>query len=289
MQQFGDLKQELVSTGGENPLYEFYGAIYGGGSLLLGHGGSLAIGFVSQSPLIMRYVLSLSSTVLGKNKTGTALSRTGARLGFSFELAPEHVTLLFRQMSPLQPSFLDRELRRRKFSAAFARGFFISSGYAAKDGRHLEFSCWLPLGRRLIERSLTTLGIRHANMTRRNAEVTYIKSRTDIMRLLAYWNAGSAFIALEELQLEKDIENQVNRTVNAEMGNIARGMRAIEQLRTAVAKTDQSRLSERTRQVILARLRFPDLPLSQLPKKIPGHPSKSTIQYHIRKALNDAG
>jgi len=108
------------------------------------------------------------------------------------------------------------------------------------------------------------------------------------MSLLGAWGASNSLLSLEELQLEKDMDSQINRSVNAELGNLEREIEAFERLRVSFHHADRSRLSPRTLEVVQARLRYPDLPLSQLANKIPGHLSKSTIQYHINKVLRNA-
>jgi DNA-binding protein WhiA len=144
------------------------------------------------------------------------------------------------------------------------------------------------VGRRLVERSLTALRVTHGSQIRRVSEITYLKSRQGIMTLLAAWGASNSLVSLEELQLEKDMDNQVNRSVNAELGNLQRETIAVDVLRAAFDRTDRACLSSRTIEVVQARLRYPGLPLSQLPDKMPGCVSKSTIHYHIDKVLRNA-
>ncbi|MCX6085695.1 MAG: DNA-binding protein WhiA [Caldiserica bacterium] len=280
------LKQELAGLPSTDPLLELSGALYGGSSLVLHHAGALSISFTSKSPLIMRYVLSLSSHALTRWLPGQALlSRTGHKLSFGIDLAPAQSQQLFSGLSPLEPTQLEKRLRGKRAAAAFTKGFFLISGYAAVQGTHLEFSCSLPVGRRLVERSLTSLRVTHGSQIRRFSEITYLKSRQDIMSLLAAWGASNSLLSLEELQLEKDMDNQVNRSVNAELGNLERETMAFDQLRAAFDRTDRTRLSSRTVEVVQARLKYPDLPLSKLVDKIPGRISKSTIHYHIDKVL----
>jgi len=284
------LKQELAGLNPAYPLLELSGALYGGSSLVLRHGGALSISFTSKSPLIMRYLLTLSSTALANWKPEQAmLSRIGHKLSFSVDLTAIQVQQLFSGVSPLEPTALERHLRSKYAAAAFTRGFFLMSGYAAGDGTHLEFSCSLPIGRHLVERSLTTFQIVHGSQIRRTSEITYVKSREGIMSLLGAWGASNSLLSLEELQLEKDMDNQINRSVNAELGNLERETAAFDRLRSSFDRADRSRLSSRTLEVVQARLRYPDLPLSKLADKIPGHVSKSTIQYHINKVLRNAG
>lgn len=237
----------------------------------------------------MRYVLSLSSHALANWQPEQALlSRAGHKLSFSVDLTPVQAQQLFSGLSPLQPTQLERRLRGKRAAAAFTKGFFLISGYAAVQGTHLEFSCSLPVGRRLVERSLTSLGVKHGSQIRRASEITYLKSRQDIMSLLAAWGASNSLVSLEELQVERDMDNQVNRSVNAELGNLQRETSAVDELRVAFNRTDHTCLSARTIEVVRARLRYPDLPLSKLADKIPGSISKSTIHYHIAKVLQDA-
>jgi DNA-binding protein WhiA len=283
------LKQELAGLPAPYPLLELSGALYGGSSLVLRHGGALSISFTSKSPWIMRYLLSLSSAALTDWQPEQAiLSRMGRKLSFTIDLAAIQVQQLFSGLSPLQPALLERRLRSKHAAAAFSRGFFLISGYAAADGTHLEFSCSLPIGRHLVERSLTTLQIAHGSQMRRTSEITYVKSREAIMSLLGIWGASSSLLALEELQLEKEMDNQINRSVNAELGNLERETMAFDRLRAAFDRVDRARLSSRTLEVVEARLRYPDLPLSKLADKIPGNLSKSTIHYHIDKVLRYA-
>jgi DNA-binding transcriptional regulator WhiA len=283
------LKQELAGLPSTDPLLELSGALYGGSSLVLHHGGALSISFTSKSPLIMRYVLSLSSHALTSWQPGQALlSRAGHKLSFNVDLTPVQVRQLFSGLSPLEPVQLERRLRGKRAAAAFTRGFFLISGYAAVQGTHLEFSCSLSVGRRLVERSLTSLRLTHGSQVRRVSEITYLKSRQDIMSLLAAWGASNSLVSLEELQLERDMDNQVNRSVNAELGNLQRETMAVDVLRAAFDRADRTCLSPRTIEVVRARLRYPDLPLSQLTDKIPGRVSKSTIHYHIDKVLRNA-
>lgn len=283
------LKQELARLEPLDSWLELAGSVYGGSSLVLRHGGVLSISFVSKSPAVMRYVLSLSARTLSKWQSGQAtLARAGRMLSFTIELSPSQVSQLFPGASPLEPSILEKRLRGKRAASAFTKGFFLISGYAAPDGTHLEFSCSLPIGHRLVDRSLSALHVSHGWERRRSAEVTYVKSRADIMSLLACWGASSSLISLEELQLERDIDNQINRTVNAELGNLQRETLAVETLRQAYERIDRSQLSQRTRQIVQIRLKYPSLPLSQLVNKIPGRLSKSTIHYHIQKAIRDA-
>lgn len=283
------LKQELAGLPSTDPLLELSGALYGGSSLVLRHGGALSISFTSKSPFIMRYVLSLSSRALANWQPKQALlSRAGHKLSFSVDLTPVQAQQLFSGLSPLEPAQLERRLRGKRAAAAFTKGFFLISGYAAVQGTHLEFSCSLPVGRRLVERSLTSLRMTHGSQIRRASEITYLKSRQDIMSLLAAWGASNSLVSLEELQLEREMDNQVNRSVNAELGNLQRETRAVDELRAAFDRTDRTCLSPRTIEVVQARLRYPDLPLSKLADKIPGCISKSTIHYHIAKVLQNA-
>jgi hypothetical protein len=283
------LKQELAGLPSTDPLLELSGALYGGSSLVLHHGGAMSISFTSKSPLIMRYVLALSSHALASWQPGQALlSRAGHKLSFNVDLTPVQVRQLFSGLSPLEPVQLERRLRGKHAAAAFTRGFFLISGYAAVQGTHLEFSCSLSVGRRLVERSLTSLRLTHGSQTRRVSEITYLKSRQDIMSLLAAWGASNSLVSLEELQLERDMDNQVNRSVNAELGNLQRETMAVGVLRAAFDRADRTCLSSRTIEVVRARLRYPDLPLSQLADRIPGCVSKSTIHYHIDKVLRNA-
>lgn len=283
------VKQELASLTPLDPLLELTGALYGGSSLVLHHGGALSISFTSKNPSIMRYVLSLSAHALSGWKPDQAtLARAGRKLSFTVDLTRIQVQQIFSGLSPLEPALIEKRLRGKRAAAAFSKGFFLISGYAAPEGTHLEFSCSLPVGRRLVEHSLTSLQATHGSQVRRSSEITYLKSRQDIMSLLAAWGASSSLMSLEEVQLERDMGNQINRSVNAELSNLQRETLALDTLKAAFDAADRTRLSPRTIQVVQIRLKYPGLPLSQLVDKIPGSLSKSAIHYHIDKVLRNA-
>lgn len=283
------LKQELAGLEPMDALLEMTGALYGGSSLVLRHGGTLSISFTSKSPFIMRYVLSQAAHALSEWQPDQAtLARAGRKLSFTVDLTPVQVHQLFSNLSPLEPILIEKRLRGKRAAAAFSKGFFLISGYAAPEGTHLEFSCSLPVGRRLVERALTSLHVTHGSQVRRSSEITYLKSRQGIMSLLAAWGASSSLMSLEEVQLERDMGNQINRSVNAELGNLERETAALDMLKAAFDAADLTLLSPRTIQVVQTRLKYPELPLSQLVDKIPGRLSKSTIHYHLEKVIRNA-
>ena len=283
------LKHELVQLPAVNPLMELTGALYGGNSLVLGHGGSLSLSFTSRSPSTIRFLMSRSGEALAhwRSEQGQ-VSRVGRKLNLTIALSANQVEQLFSTDAPFKPVALMQHLRRRHAAAAFAKGFFIVSGYAAPDGTHLEFSCSMPVGRRLVEHALTSLHIGHSFERRGSFEVTYVKARSDIKSLLAAWGAADSLVSLEELEVERGMDNSVNRSVNAEMANLQRETIAVEELRSAFDRVDRSQLSPQTVLIVETRLRYPDLPLSRLSDKMPGKISKSTIEYHIRKVLHHA-
>jgi DNA-binding protein WhiA len=283
------LKQELAGLEPLDALLEMTGALYGGSSLVLHHGGALSISFTSKSPSIMRYMLSQAAhALLGWRSDQATLARAGRKLSFTVDLTAVQVQQLFSGLSPLEPVLIEKRLRGKRAAAAFSKGFFLISGYAAPEGTHLEFSCSLPVGRRLVERALTSLGVTHGSQLRRSSEITYLKSRQGIMSLLAAWGASTSLMSLEEVQLERDMGNQINRSVNAELGNLERETIALDTLKAAFDAADLALLSPRTIQVVQMRLKYPELPLSQLVDKIPGSLSKSAIHYHIDKVLRNA-
>ncbi len=283
------LKHELVRLPSANPLMELTGALYGGNSLVLGHGGSLSLSFTSRNPSTIRFLMSRSADALAHWRPQQGgVSRTGRKLNLTIALSANQVEQLFSTDAPFKPVALMRQLRARHAAAAFTKGFFIVSGYVARDGTHLEFSCSMPVGRRLVEHALTSLHVSHSFERRGGFEVTYVKARNDIKSLLSAWGAVESLVSLEELEVERGMDNSVNRSVNAEMANLQRETIAVEELRSAFDRVDRSQLSQQTVRIVETRLRYPDLPLSRLSDKMPGRISKSTIDYHIRKVLRHA-
>lgn len=113
-------------------------------------------------------------------------------------------------------------------SIAFLKGAFLSSGYVLnpKDSYHLEFvvSC-LEIAE-TIKRLLLSLGINCNIANRKKQTIVYIKDGDNICELLILLGANVGVVKFEEQRVEKEMNNNMNRAINCETGNLNKTINA---------------------------------------------------------------
>lgn len=167
--------------------------------------------------------------VLSGGQTQMLLSETGAMTYGDGGL---------KLMSEL-PAFLsdDEEAAR-----AFLRGCFLGSGTCTdpKRGYHLEL---IFRTESVSDRVLTLLhgfGL-SAKKSVRNGDryLVYLKDGDDVSGMLALIGANVAAMKLENVRVEKDMRNYINRTSNCETANLDKQVVASIRQRAAIAAIDR--------------------------------------------------
>lgn len=113
---------------------------------------------------------------------------------------------------------------------AFIRGCLIAGGFVAdpKGDFHLEIAVQGEQFARDIAGIIAAMGVPARVHARRGAYAVYIKSAEDIRLLLAKLGADRAVREIEEARAVKQVKNQVNRRVNAELANQTRSASAAQ-------------------------------------------------------------
>ncbi|NLZ70865.1 MAG: DNA-binding protein WhiA [Clostridiaceae bacterium] len=179
--------------------------------------------------------------------------------------------------------------RASLFRRAVLRGLFLSVGSIniPDSGYHLGFML-RGIGRLSAVLSifrlegLQPLESRHGGSTR-----LYFKEADQIVNFLAMTGAWRAVLDLENLRVERDLRNEVNRAVNFDSANLrrvataaARQLAAIEALREVDALAD---LDEALRETARLRLRHPDLSLVELGQLFVPPLSKSGLNHRLKR------
>jgi len=104
---------------------------------------------------------------------------------------------------------------------AFVRECFLYGGVISNPGRtyHVEFTLQNENAAALIA-ILTEFGLNTKKITRRGQVVVYLKDSDGIADILNIIGAHKSLLALEEMRVEKNVRNTVNRKVNFETANI---------------------------------------------------------------------
>ena len=162
--------------------------------------------------------------------------------------------------------FTDEEIAR-----AFLRGCFLGSGSCIdpKRGYHLE----LIFRTQVVADGAAQLlnGFRlHAKQSVRKGDrfVVYLKEGDDVSGMLALIGANVAAMELENVRVEKDMRNYINRKSNCETANLDKQVVASIRQQAAIRKIDKHyglrSLPASLQQAAQLRMAHPDATLQEL-------------------------
>jgi hypothetical protein len=176
---------------------------------------------------------------------------------------------------------------------AFIRGVVLGSGSMsfARSGPHVEFVLRSANRARTLQRRLGASGIRGAVYERRGRFVVYVTGRAQVAALLHLTGAHGALLELEAEQVGHDVQNRLNRLLNAEAANVGRTVRAAERQVQAIdrlAATGQlDDLPPGLRVVADARRAHPEADLETLAAEL--ELGRSAVHHRLRRIERLAG
>jgi len=172
---------------------------------------------------------------------------------------------------------------------AFLRGAFLCIGSMSnpRKGYHLEFVCEYQAQARQIQQAICGFEIEAKIVRRKKYHVVYLKEGAGIVDLLNVMGAHVSLMLLENLRVEKEVRNSVNRKVNCEAANITKMVRAaskqIEDILLLQKNYGLSNLPDNLRQMAETRLEHPDSSLQELGKYLDPPVGKSGVNHRLRK------
>jgi cell division protein WhiA len=174
---------------------------------------------------------------------------------------------------------------------AYLRGAFLASGSVNNPDStsyHLEIvSTYYDHGKALCD-LMNDFHLHVKMIERKKGFVVYIKEGDKIGEFLNIIGAHPALLQFENVRIMKDMRNSVNRLVNCETANLNKviraSMRQIENIEFIEQQLGLHQLSKKLQEVAEARLKYPELNLTELGQLLPsGKVSKSTINHRLRK------
>ena len=118
----------------------------------------------------------------------------------------------------------------------------------------------------------------------------YTKDGEEISKALAFIGANKAVLEFENIRIEREMRNKINRIVNCEEANLNKIMNAsIEQIE-AINKLKKSKkfeqLEENLKEVAETRLKNPNANLAQIGKMLKEPIGKSGVNYRLKKIVD---
>jgi len=279
---------------------ELAGLVRALGRLRLQGGGRFALTLATDSAPVSRKVIRLLKAVTAVKYEVVVMRRRKLRKNLVYRIHIPHqpAAIALLQMA----GFIDEqglptawaeppELANDHCRRAYLRGTFLGSGWVAAPEKqhHLEISTLDTEAADALGQMLFSCGISARMVARRESLVLYVKEGDQIIRFLGLVGAHQALLHYEEVRVIKEMKNQVNRQVNAEVANMAkqadaaaRQVEAIERLKAAGAL---ARVSPPLRELATLRLAYPDASLKELGELCRPPVSKSGAAHRMRQLM----
>ena len=183
---------------------------------------------------------------------------------------------------------------KEEYLRALVRGVFMGAGSINDPNKkyHLEISFKIEDNLNSAVNILKMLDINTKKMIIENKKSLYIKEGEEISKFLALIGAAKAVMSFEDIRIQKEMRGKVNRIVNCETANLNKTINAsIEQI-AAIKKLKENgkfnKLNDNLKEIANLRLENPDMPLSDLGKKLDKPLGKSGVNYRLKKIMEIA-
>ena len=171
------------------------------------------------------------------------------------------------------------------------RGAYLGAGSInnPENTYHLEIGLRKKEYSDLILKGLNEFDIK-CNYIEKNKEFTvYLKDGEEISKILALFGANKSVLKYEEIRVQREMNNKINRIVNCETANMNKTMNAsIEQIET-IRKLNKSgefeKMEETLKEIAELRLKNPSASLTELGKMLKTPIGKSGVNYRLKKIM----
>lgn len=180
----------------------------------------------------------------------------------------------------------------------FLRGVFLSSASVSDPMKsyHLEFLIKNAMIARLFFTELRALGFEAKIANRRSCVGLYFKGSESIEDILTYLGASKMLFECMNDKIFRDIRNESNRRANCEAGNIAKSVKASQEILSAIRKIEGAgllpSLPDDLRETARLRMENPEASLSEICSMFLPPLSKSGLSHRfakIKKFAEDMG
>ena len=171
------------------------------------------------------------------------------------------------------------------------KGAYLGAGSInnPENTYHLEIGLRKKEYADLIMNGLKDFNIK-CNCLEKNKEyIIYLKDGEEISKILALFGANKSVLKYEEIRVQREMNNKINRIVNCETANMNKTMNAaIEQIET-IRKLKKSgkfeKLDESLKELAELRLKNPSASLVELGKMLKTPIGKSGVNYRLKKIM----
>ena len=132
-----------------------------------------------------------------------------------------------------------------------------------------------------------------SNLTEKNGEYAiYLKDGEEISKFLALIGANKAVLKFEEIRVQREMNNKINRIVNCETANLNKTINAsieqIEAIKKLKSNKKFEKLDDSLKEIAELRLKNPNASLIELGKMLKQPIGKSGVNYRLKKIMEIA-
>ena len=174
------------------------------------------------------------------------------------------------------------------------RGTYLGSGSINNPEKkyHLEIGIRDKKEAGKIKDDLIKYNIKSNIIKKNNQYSIYIKDGEEISKFLALLGANKAVLKFEEIRVQREMNNKINRIVNCETANLNKTINAsIEQIE-AIKKLKENKIfdkmDEPLKEIVELRLKNPNASLVELGKMLKDPVGKSGVNYRLKKIMEIA-
>lgn len=179
--------------------------------------------------------------------------------------------------------------KEEQFFKAIVRGAFLGSGSLNNPNNkyHLEILFSTKLNAEYISNVLKEFYIQSKILVRKRSFSIYIKEAEEISKFLALIGANKSVLNFEEIRVERDTRNNINRLVNCETANLNKTINAsvsqINAIKYLKEKKKFKELPENLKEIAEVRLKNPDASLVELGQMLKNPIGKSGVNHRLKK------
>ncbi len=183
----------------------------------------------------------------------------------------------------------DEFINNKDCQKAYLRGAFLGGGSvnSPQSEYHLEFRCEHQEQAGDLLKLLAEFDLK-GHLTEHNGKyVIYFKGYKEITTLLNIIGAHQALLKMEDVQVLKEVKNNVNRRVNCETANLDKTVKAsmvqLENIELIEKNKGLNKLSESLKEISILRKDHPYASLKELGKLLDPPLSKSGVNHRLRR------
>jgi len=174
------------------------------------------------------------------------------------------------------------------YKRSFVRECFLYGGIISNPGKtyHVEFTIPDEKANNLMQ-TLEEFNLNPKKIARRGQTVIYVKESEGIADILNIMGAHKSLLTLENMRVEKNVRNAINRKVNFETANINKTVDAalsqINAIKYISEEVGLSYLSKPLKEVAELRLENETLSLTEIGELMTPSIGKSGVNHRLRK------